>query len=48
MFSLLDRGPLYEQCSFLPYDSIDQLSEQQHLAHMSDSIIGEYEESAEV
>ena len=48
VFSLLDRGPLYEQCSFLPYDSIDQLSEEQHLAHMSDSIIGEYEESAEV
>ena len=48
VFSLLDRGPLYEQCSFLPYDSIDQLSEQQHLAHMSDSIIREYEESAEV
>ncbi len=48
VFSLLDRGPLYEQCSFLPYDSIDQLSEEQHLAHMSDSIIREYEESAEV
>ena len=48
VFSLLDRGPLYEQCSFLPYDSIDQLAEEQHLAHMSDSIIREYEESAEV
>ena len=48
VFSLLDRGPLYEQCSFLPYDSIDQLSEEQHLAHMSDSIIVEYEEFTEV
>lgn len=48
VFSLLDRGPLYEQCSFLPYDSIDKLAETPHLAHMSDSIVGEYEESAEV
>lgn len=48
VFSLLDRGPLYDQCSFLSYDSIDSLAEEQHLAHMSDTIIGEYEETAEV
>ena len=48
VFSLLDRGPLYDQCSFLPYDSIDKLANAPHLAHMSDTIIGEYEESAEV
>ena len=48
VFSLLERGPLYEQCSFLSYDSIDLLVETQHLSHMSDSIIREYEESAEV
>ena len=48
VFSLLERGPLYEQCSFLSYDSIDLLAETQHLSHMSDTIIREYEESAEV
>ena len=48
VFSLLERGPLYEQCSFLSYGSIDLLVETQHLSHMSDSIIREYEESAEV
>ena len=48
VFSLLDRGPLYEQCSFLSYDSIDSLAEIPHLSHMSDTIIIEYEESAEV
>ncbi len=48
VFSLLDRGPLYEQCSFLSYESIDSLAETQHLSHMSDSILAEYEESAEV
>ena len=48
VFSLLDRGPLYEQCSFLSYESIDSLADTQYLYHMRDSIIGEYEESAEV
>ena len=48
VFSLLERGPLYDQCSFLAYDSIDSLAETRYLSHMSDSIIGEYEESAEV
>ena len=48
VFSLLDRGPLYEQCSFLSYDSINSLGETRHLSHMNDTIIAEYEESAEV
>ena len=48
VFSLLDRGPLYEQCSFLSYDSVKLLDNTPHLAHMSDSIIAEYEETTEV
>jgi len=48
VFSLLDRGPLYEQCSFLSYDSINSLGETRHLSHMNDTILAEYEESAEV
>ncbi len=48
VFSLLDRAPLYERCSFLSYESVDSLAEAPHLSHMSDTIIGEYEESAEV
>jgi len=47
-FSLLGRGPLYERCSYLSYDSIDELAETRHLSHMSDSIVDEFEESAEV
>ncbi len=47
VFSLLERGPLYEKCTFLSYDSITSLGETQHLSHMSDSIIAEYEEMAE-
>ena len=36
------------RCSFLPYDAIDTLEGTQHLSHMSDTIIAEYEETAEV
>ena len=48
VFSLLERGPLYKRSSFLSYDSVDQLAEERHLSHMSDTIIKEYEESTEV
>ena len=47
VFSLLDTGPLYERCSYLSYESVDKLSETRHLSHMSDTIIDEYQESAE-
>lgn len=48
VFSLLEKGPLYEQCSFLSYDAVDSLNETKYLVHMSDTIIAEYEESAVV
>jgi hypothetical protein len=47
VFSLLDRGPLYENCSYLPYEAIREISEMKFLGHMSDSIIEEYEEFAQ-
>jgi hypothetical protein len=47
VFSLLDRGPLSESCTFLSYDSVRELAQQPHLAHLSDSVIDEYEEEAE-
>lgn len=47
VFSLLDRGPLSESCTFLSYDSVRELSQQPHLAHLADSVIDEYEEDAE-
>ena len=48
VFSRLERGPLYEQCSFLSYDSIDTLAEIPYLSHMNNSIVEEHEEFAEV
>ncbi len=48
VFSLLERGPLYEQCSYLSYDSIDDVGGAEHLSHMSQTILDEYAETTEV
>jgi hypothetical protein len=47
VFSLLEKAPLSECCTYLSYDSIQDLSEQKHLEHLSDSVLAEYEEEAE-
>jgi hypothetical protein len=47
VFSLLEKGPLSESCTFLSYDSIRDLSQQKHLEHLSDSVLAEYEEEPE-
>jgi hypothetical protein len=47
VFSLLERGPLYENCSYLAYDAIRDIAEMKYLGHMNDSIIEEYEEFAQ-
>jgi hypothetical protein len=47
VFSLLEKGPLIEYCTFIPYDSLIELSELKYLAHVSDSILEDYAEPAE-
>lgn len=47
VFSLLEKGPLAESCTYLSYDSLRELSSQKHLAHLSDSVLDEYAEEAE-
>ena len=47
VFSLLERGPLYKECTFLSYNSVEKLSNIPHLSHTNDSILQQYEESAE-
>lgn len=34
VFSLLERGPLSEFCTFLSYDALHELASQKHLAHL--------------
>jgi hypothetical protein len=47
VFSLLEKGPLSESCTFLSYDSLRELAQQKHLVHLSDSVLDEYAEEAE-
>jgi len=47
VFSLLDRGPLAESCTYLSYDSLREVAAQKHLAHLSDRALDEYAEEAE-
>jgi hypothetical protein len=47
VFSLLEHGPLAETCTYLSYESLRELAEQKHLAHLSDTVLDEYAEEAE-
>ena len=44
VFSLLDRGPLSDSCTFVSYESVETINNLAHLAHTNDSIMTEYEE----
>ncbi len=47
VFSLLEKGPLSESCSYLSYESVQELAKERHLSHLSDSVLDEYSEQAE-
>lgn len=47
VFSLLEKGPLAENCTYLSYDSLRELAEQKHLSHLSETVLDEYAEEAE-
>ncbi len=47
VFSLLERGPLAELCTYLSYEGLDELIALQNLQHMRDSVIDEYVEEPE-
>ena len=46
VFSLFERGPLSQRCTFISYESVDAINSAKHLARMNDSIIVDYEEFA--
>ncbi len=46
VFGLLEKAPLSGMCSFISYDSVEQLSQDRHLSHLSDSVLEDYEEYA--
>lgn len=47
VFSLLERGPLSECCTFLSYDTVRALAQDKNLAYLSDRVLDEYAEEAE-
>ena len=47
VFSLLEEAPLSERCTYISYDSVEELAKQKHLAHLADSVLDEYAEEAE-
>jgi hypothetical protein len=47
VFSLLERGPLSESCTYLSYDSVREVARQPHLSHLNETVLDEYEEEAE-
>jgi hypothetical protein len=47
VFSLLEKGPLAESCTYLSYDSLRELGALKHLAHLSDTLLDEYAEEVE-
>jgi len=47
VFSLLEKGPLAESCTYLSYDSIRELAAQKHLVHLSDTVLDEYTEEVD-
>ena len=47
VFALLEKGPLAESCTFISYDSVEELSKEKKLEYMTDSVLNEYIEHAE-
>src|SRR5688572_27108466 len=47
VFSLLERGPLANSCTFIAYESVRELSQHENLEYLSDRVLEKYEEEAE-
>lgn len=47
VFAFLEKGPLSESCTFVSYESIQELSKEKRLEFMTDTVLEEYAEYAE-
>lgn len=47
VFSLLEKGPLSESCTYLSYESVQELAQERHLSDMKASVLERYAEPAE-
>jgi hypothetical protein len=47
VFSLLEKGPLSDSCTFLSYEAVRAIAKLKHLPYLSDGVLEEYGEEAE-
>jgi len=47
VFRLIQPQPLAEQCTYLPYESVQEIAQHPLLRHLSDTVLEEYEEECE-
>ena len=47
VFAFLEKGPLSESCSYISYESIQELSNEKRLEYMTDTVLEEYAEYAQ-
>jgi hypothetical protein len=47
VFALLEGGALPDTCTYLSYDTVADLRGQQHLGHLSDKVLKDYEEKVQ-
>ncbi|MBK8049286.1 MAG: hypothetical protein IPK16_20520 [Anaerolineales bacterium] len=47
VFARLAAGPLTESCTYLSYESVEDVAKIKHLAHLNASILEDYEERVE-
>lgn len=47
VFALLERGPLSDLCTYLSYDSVQELASVPLLAYLQENVLDEYEERAD-
>ena len=47
VFSLIEDRPLYERCSYIPYEAVEESSGLKHLDRMKDVIVDDYSYLAE-
>ena len=48
VFSLLEKAPLSECCTFISYKGLESLAALPHLKHLSDAVLDEYAEDADL
>ncbi len=47
VFTFLEKGPLADSCTYISYESVEELSREKRLEYMTDAVLEEYVEYAE-